>query len=88
MARLPCYEIPLNIINLQIRKDTSCMQDLKALVKEQDETSYISTFSAMIHMEEAANSTSVWALGIKVFPPSIIQKVPILIRKRIFFKVN
>lgn len=52
------YEIPSNIQKLEFNKETSFLSDFEALGQKcrQDEISYNAAFTAMIQMEEAANS--------------------------------
>lgn len=55
------YDIPINIRELEFENDTSSAgiyKEIKQKIRS-DEASYISLMTAMIHMEEAANSKGV-----------------------------
>lgn len=60
MANLKTYEIPIDIQELEFYENTSKIRYFDTLVKQSrsDQQSYTSAFTALIHMEEAANSTT------------------------------
>lgn len=71
------HEIPMNIQELEFKKNTSCMKDFRSLIQKMrdDEESYTDAFSALIYMEEAANSTSVTKFNLEKVHIEIISRI-------------
>lgn len=66
MGHLKPYIIPRDIKNLESRlcRNVSCYEDLVEKSRC-DKSAYFSAFTAMILMEEAANSSQIWKLDLE-----------------------
>lgn len=61
MMNFKVYEIPSDIQELEFEQKRSNLHGFKTLIDRlrSDEDSYISAFTTLLHMDEAANSTSI-----------------------------
>lgn len=73
MSRIGEYEISKNIKRLEYNGDTTYLEDVIEMVSKarDDKQSYFEAFSAMVEMEEAANS-----IHISAYDLSCLQMVP------------
>lgn len=68
MENLRPYKIPINIRNIEFNGDESEFKILKSSIQDQvrmDQASYISAFTAMIHLEEASESKRISKFNIE-----------------------